>query len=66
MIQGMYHARKSRALLKMLIRAIYTKVQDEQGNVYYYNNRTGESQVGSKQERPLSSVLQTAHPVPHP
>lgn len=43
MIQGMHHARKARNFIKLLVRAMYTKIDDGQGNVYYLNERTGET-----------------------
>jgi len=42
-IQGMFRNRVARKHLKALIASVYEKVFDDEGNVFYYNRRTGES-----------------------
>ena len=44
-IQGMYHTRKARAWLRLLVRGIYQKVYDpDSGEYYYFNTRTKQAQ----------------------
>lgn len=42
-IQGLYRNRKARQYLYTLLNSIYEKGYDEEGNVFYYNHKTGES-----------------------
>ncbi|GBG34667.1 Peptidyl-prolyl cis-trans isomerase [Hondaea fermentalgiana] len=42
-IQNLFRTRAARNRLKMLIATVYQKAFDEDGNVFYYNTRTGES-----------------------
>lgn len=42
-IQNLFRTRAARKRLKLLVASVYQKAFDDEGNVFYYNTRTGES-----------------------
>ena len=42
-LQAMWRTRRSRWLLREMVKRLWTKVPDGNGNFYYYNQQTGES-----------------------